>query len=186
MFITFDGISGVGKTTVSYIVAERLGLNFNRLDFNMPRRAIDFVQASIGENTSYTYVLSLIQVYGTIVRHRKQGYFAEHFWNQFVKIFYDNNKGGITHLADAVELFHRGLELVGNPPVCPVPDLSIVLDVPDHIIEEREAPHPLPNGLSRGWIAFYQALESVVPYCHIVDGTGTKEEVADRVMRLIK
>ena len=136
-----------------------------------------------GKPNQYSPLLASLQALNSIVF--KRHYTCEHFWLSFFRI-YDCNPG---EFPKVVEFFQTGMELTN----CPIPDLSILIDVPFHVAFarriKRETQVEIESEVNirkeKSFQNFWNIIESKIPYFRRVDGCQSVDDVCESIARLV-
>ena len=186
MFITIDGDSGSGKTTQIKLLVDRLQVK--EIDIYSRFDAFYSISRFTGDPNGYAAMLACLQA---VLHTPLSNAIIEHFWlSGFSTLFHSN----YDDFAKAIRFFRMGMNLIGQKE----PDLSILLNVPFEISEARRVHRythgnaivTIPNKECQKphndrKIQLYRALESELPFFHIVDATGSVNDIANAIIELL-
>ncbi|MDE0044030.1 MAG: hypothetical protein OXT74_18445 [Candidatus Poribacteria bacterium] len=181
MYITFDGIPGIGKSTQKKILTKRHDFEPDSL-FHSVYHAMKNMAIAVSGGTFHSDLMSWIMASQGL--NSTRDYIIEHFWTHL--------DGGLdlpeSEFYDVINFLRKGLAL-GE---CGEPALSIALQSSPDIIANRVIGRDYGDIKELGDMKlndrikksvhrmdrFWRELEKRLPYFHIIDATKPIDEIA--------
>ena len=180
MIITFEGLSGGGKTTQAERLAKKIG--FEPVAFFRQMSAIRILLDTARDDDSRSHIFPLsanmMLLHSVSDANRKNVIVHDPQFLSFLAPFFPHQK-------DFIKAWLNWLDTTYLKPVA-----SFCLKLDKNTVIQRTLGRPVPV-LYDDWEAdrafqFYDCLDRHLPYFHIIDGTKNADEISVDIERILR